>query len=911
MLDAKLKNTNYLFSLFLIAFGLNLLYSQQESPFSKTTIAEKIYLQLDSDIYSVNETIWFKAVVSTAVQNEPSHISGVLYVELINQEEEVLERKLIRLDKGIGDGFFDLGTTFTEGTYLVRAYTEWNKNFDSDFIFERYIRIFNSSNKKALDPFTHVNLEIKNDQSRWLKAEVDPSIIDSLHKNKTTLFVTIGEKKDSLILRKNQLKEYIVQYPLNEESNFVTLQLKTKNELSLSKTIVVNQDYLDFQFFPESGDLVHGLSSTVGFKVLDAHGKGKQVNGSIIGLNGKILTGFKSNELGMGKFTLNNVDSLQNYFAQIPSSSARDLLLNYPLPRIKKQGSVLSLTRMENNIKVQVTTTNRNLDSTFLKISSRGQHFYQVSGRFVRGMLRFEIPQSELPEGVLDIVLFDKFKTPILNRTFYNHNTQSGIQISIDTDKKLFEQRELTELSVRLKDAENNPIEGSISLLVINKNQKGDLQRMRENIVSYFLLSSDLKGKIENPGFYFNDGEIRLDDLDVLLLTQGWSRYTYKKPLDDVFVYSPEYSLQVSGKVTAAFSKKEKKKVKLTLMTFGEERSFQKQSVDSLGRFDFYLEPSYGDPLRVLIQSANKTGKNKNYTLTLDQKIPPLVSFNHVKTVAEVDKVVHKLVENNLEREQMDEMFQLSKGVNRLDEAVVTAYKITPQRTKVMERFGEPDVVIAGEDILEKNEKWSFGLYSVLQFNFPDQVRINRVKGELRAELFNTFPTLVVIDGIPVLHYNYSFIPSIPPSEVKSFEIIEYAKNFSSLYKEVYPRAFWNIPNIGNVIAIYTHAGNGLYSIIKPVGLLRTTVPVFSPIREFYKPKYDNLDVSDWLKPDLRALVHWEPTVSIDSLGIASTSYYNSDNLGETMIVVEVMAENGEVGYKELVYNIEQKEDKE
>ena len=70
MLDAKLVIRNFLLSLFFFGFGFVSVQSQQDSPFSKTTLAEKIYLQLDSDIYSVNETIWFKAKVSAAVQNE-------------------------------------------------------------------------------------------------------------------------------------------------------------------------------------------------------------------------------------------------------------------------------------------------------------------------------------------------------------------------------------------------------------------------------------------------------------------------------------------------------------------------------------------------------------------------------------------------------------------------------------------------------------------------------------------------------------------------------------------------------------------------------------------------------------------------------------------------------------------------
>jgi hypothetical protein len=49
-----------------------------------------------------------------------------------------------------------------------------------------------------------------------------------------------------------------------------------------------------------------------------------------------------------------------------------------------------------------------------------------------------------------------------------------------------------------------NPVEANLSLLVINKNQLGAMQKTRQNILSWFLLDSELRGEIENPGFYFN-----------------------------------------------------------------------------------------------------------------------------------------------------------------------------------------------------------------------------------------------------------------------------------------------------------------------------------------------------------------------------------------------------------------------
>ncbi|MDD7915342.1 hypothetical protein [Polaribacter ponticola] len=342
-------------------------------------------------------------------------------------------------------------------------------------------------------------------------------------------------------------------------------------------------------------------------------------------------------------------------------------------------------------------------------------------------------------------------------------------------------------------------------------------------------------------------------------------------------------------------------------MTFGETRSIQTQITDSLGRFNFNINDEYGQNLKILIQSAKKSGKKKSYHITLNKKESPPIYFDLIKSVERVDSTVLEFVEKNREYKMMEDSYQFSKGVTILDEVVVKGYRLTPNRKKVMEKYGKPNTVIKGKTILEKEKKWSYGLYSVLLFNFPDKVKIERVNedgGYLRAKVHNADgPTLVVIDGIPVRDHALHLISNIPPSEVSSFEIIENAEHFSQLYREVYPLEVLPPPR-GSVIAIYTYAKKGLYGVRKPIGIMQATIPVFSSPREFYAPKYKDSKSIDWLKPDLRTLVHWQPKIIIDSKGKASTTFYNADNIGEMQVVVEAISEKGEIGYQEIVYEV-------
>jgi len=300
-----------------------------------------------------------------------------------------------------------------------------------------------------------------------------------------------------------------------------------------------------------------------------------------------------------------------------------------------------------------------------------------------------------------------------------------------------------------------------------------------------------------------------------------------------------------------------------------------------------------------------------DYTIALDKKESPAVTFNHILSAAKADSVVYTLVEKNVERKKVEDSFRLTSGNILLPEAVVEAYRMTPERKKTMEEYGKPDKVIEGKDIQAKEQKWSYGLFSVLMFNFPDKLIIRSFSGNLYAFVKRARATLLVIDGIPVNFDEYPSVANIPPNDVKSFEIIEHANNFLKLYLYVFPNADprkIETPGEGAVIAIYTHSGKGIYGTNAAVGIAKAVIPVFSASREFYAPKYKNLQPQDWIKPDLRALVHWEPKLKTDSLGKASAAFYNADNTGEIKVVVEAISDKGEIGYKELNYMVKKKE---
>ena len=98
-------------------------------PFLAHQSQEKVYVHLDNHCYFLGDTIWFKAYTQQTNNGKPSRISNTLYVELLDQEGYLKERKLVEMNKGQGCGFFATDTTMYGGFYELRAYTRWQLNW--------------------------------------------------------------------------------------------------------------------------------------------------------------------------------------------------------------------------------------------------------------------------------------------------------------------------------------------------------------------------------------------------------------------------------------------------------------------------------------------------------------------------------------------------------------------------------------------------------------------------------------------------------------------------------------------------------------------------------------------------------------------------------------------------------------
>ncbi len=123
--------------------------------FTKKYPTEKVHLHLDKPYYAIGDDIWFKAYVVDGKTAEPTALSNILYVELINEKDSVQKQLKLAMKSGIAWGDFKLSDSLEEGNYRIRAYTQWMRNAGPSFFFDKIIKVGNGWTNKIFTKTTY------------------------------------------------------------------------------------------------------------------------------------------------------------------------------------------------------------------------------------------------------------------------------------------------------------------------------------------------------------------------------------------------------------------------------------------------------------------------------------------------------------------------------------------------------------------------------------------------------------------------------------------------------------------------------------------------------------------------------------------------------------------------------------
>lgn len=894
---------DFVFYLFLFSFFL--LKAQNSKKFAHQALAEKVYLHIDNEVYTTNKTIWFKAILVNAVTHKTTNTSGVLYVELVDSANRIIESKLVKIAEGIGSGFFDLDRSFEEGTYMIRAYTEWNKNFDNDFVFKKYIQVYaEEATEITGTPIQNIRVVDSTLSTQKIRADFFPELLDSNHENK--LMIMITEKSgstDTLYLRPKNKEEFSFEYDISKNSEIIDLAIRTSNGQSFKTRFSTRLNSVDLQFFPEGGELVKGLLSKVGFKAINTNGLGVPVEGVILDKNNDTIVRFQSNTLGMGSLKL-EPKTIGRAFKAVFKTNSNDAYKEVELPLVQATGYVMAVEERDQNLLIGVSSNIKTSGSITLIGTCRGYEYFKQEAQLIDGRYIYVIPKFTFPEGVIMLTLIDEMDRPKVERLYFNERLETRMNLDLSLDKSSYNKRDAVLLNVKAKSNSDRPLRANVSVLTVDSDLDGKTYDNRINILSYLLLSSDLKGTIESPGSYFSNEEPL--DIDALMLTQGWRSYKYN---DDSrkLNYIKEGGLRISGIVNTKNKKDKLRNLDLMLMTLDNERAIYTTPVNVPGNFSIDIEDIYGDYREVALQSAQNTKRDqKELIIAVNRKraFPPKFEYKNQSLV--IDSLTQKIINEYRDQKIENDTYQFNTyGTTVLDEVVLTGYNMTPKRQEVFDRYGPPDIVIKQEEMQAKEKNWNWGLMSVLYDFFPDKVRVDPdAQGNLIARVIGE-STLYIVDGIPVRPDFYSQLQYMSIDEVTSFEILETSKNYAKLYIQVNGPGPY-IPNFGGIISIYTRRGIGLQGALSTSqdSYDRHKIQVFAADKEFYVPEYDVTSFYEDSKPDTRLPIYWKPQVETDENGKANVKYYHSDDTGSFKIIVEGIASDGQIGYQIINYSV-------
>jgi hypothetical protein len=316
-----------------------------------------------------------------------------------------------------------------------------------------------------------------------------------------------------------------------EDDTFVK-QIKIINPKSDEKTKPINDKEYDIQFLPEGGHLLTDVRNTVGIKAIDDSGKASQASGVVVDNEGTEAATFSSNSLGLGRFSF-TPKSGQSYTAKVTLNNGKEIEI--PFPKSKEKGINIQVNNLNpNNVVINLTTNSRSLQEIAKKsyqlLIHKDGETKVVPVTFTEAKRKIAIPKKDLLKGINTITLFDSDENPILERMFFNDALIKEYKLTVEKMKVDFDS---IIYDIRTNATVPTSIHASISVL-----PKGTRSyNPKHNIASALYLKPHLRGPVENPSYYFtNVTRKKRYELDILLMTQGWSRYSWK----DIFDNPPE-----------------------------------------------------------------------------------------------------------------------------------------------------------------------------------------------------------------------------------------------------------------------------------------------------------------------------------------------------------------------------------
>jgi hypothetical protein len=878
--------------------------SAQLDKWSDSHPIEKVHLHLDKPYYTAGDDIWFKAYVITGPLHLLQPDSGILNVELIDAQDSIKQSLKLQLHYGLAYGDFALPDTLPEGNYRIRAYTQYMLNAGGDYVFDRTISIGNVITNKVFTKTTF-NTTTQNGRNT-VTADINYTDANGTPYSDKAMSYTVMLNNKVLAKGKG----------VTGANGSIRITLPPDNETLLKKGRIITglaclpdgivyksipirtmAGYADVQFFPEGGNMINGLPAKVAFKAIGTDGLGVDIKGDVTGSNGEAVAQLNTSHLGMG--TVIFTPQIGNtYVANISYPDGTKKIV--PLPKATDNGYALSIIESgANNLRIGISAKGT-IGQFVLTGQSGGKVYYSAKSPAGNNAFSVIVPKSKFPSGIAQFTLFSESGEPLNERLVFIQNPVDKLNLVVTTGQQSYSVRQKVALSIAANNNEGKPAIGSLSVSVTDETKVPVDEDTENNIFASLLLTSDLKGHIEQPSYYFNsNNEKTRADLDALMLTQGYRRFEWKKVLNDVALpnrYASEKTFTISGKVTTP-SGVPIANGKVELVCFGSGIFNIDTLTDQNGRFAF-TDMIYADSLKFLIRVRN--AKNKSDVVIKMDTIPQLPAMSY-KNIADVPINTIKAVTVYAQKSKQLYFEQIKAGQGnraiQLKEVLIKDKRIEAlKHSDNLHGPGVADQVLLAKDLVDLSCS-----------SLADCLR-----GRLYGVVFNTEGTpvstrsngnmLIVIDGFPS---SAEVMSNLTMGQIQSIEVLR-SLSKASIY------GGYNRGDTGGgmgsavngVLVITTKRGDESVGQPQQVskGIITYKPKGVYKSRTFYSPKYDASTIQNIA--DLRSTIYWKPDV-VTPDGKATVEYFNAGSTGTYRVVVEGIDSEGNIGRQVFRYKVE------
>lgn len=824
---------------------------------------EKLYLHLDKPFYGAGEKIWFKGYLVNAITHQNNAQSNFIITELINRSDSIVERKKIRRDSLGFHNAFTLPATLPAGDYYLRGYSNWMLNEDPDFFFSRNIKIGNSIDNTIVS-----SIEYQQEDDTHYTAKIKfTSNVQAVFENTTIKYLYLENGKIKNKGKKKTDENGWISISLPDLKSPVARRIEVEfddPQYIYKRTFhlpVFTNDF-DVKFFPEGGALINIPHQNVAFKAQGADGFSKEIEGFLFNSKGDTLTNFRSEHNGMGIFTMNPVNN-ETYYVTVRTNDS--ITKRFDLPAIEPKGISIAMSHYKQEIRYEIQKTEATEwpQKLFLLAHTRGKLaiLQPINPKRTFGKMN----DSLFTEGITHFMLIDEQGNALSERLIFVPDHKPN-QWQITADQPTYGKREKVSLQIAAKDNEGNPVEGTFSVSITDR-KSIQPDSLADNILSNLLLTSDLKGYVEDPAFYFLNQDARtLRSIDYLMMTHGWRRHKMENVLRTPslnFTNYIEKGQTISGRIMGFFGANVKKGPICVLAP--KYNIIATTETDEKGQF--IVNTSFRDSTAFLVQARTKKGF-AGVDILMDPPQYPVAThkapyFNGATT----------FMEDYLMNTRDQYYMEGGMRVYNLKEVTVTAKRERPSSKSIY--TGGINTYTVEEDRLQGYGQTAFDAASRL----PSVTITNGSEIHIRN---NSEPAIIVIDDI-VYEDASDILKDIQVSDMSSISLLRGADAVI-----LGPRAS------GGAVVITLKDPRNLPA--RPAQGIITYTPLgYSESVEFYHPTYDTPEKKNAQRSDFRSTVYWNPELRLDAEGKATIEYYTPDSTAPEDIIIEGVDKNGKV----------------